>query len=676
VRFFNIFFIAAIGIWSSQVKADFESSKLAYQKNDFVQAYAECKSDAVKGDATCQSSIGYLYEKGLGVKKDATEAMKWYRLAATQGNLVGLRSIAYLYHIGLGVDKDYVEAMKWYRLAADKNDPVAQNSIGILYLSGEGVKKDIAEAVKWYRLAANQGDQFSQANLGDAYASGLGVSKDDAEAVKWYRLAANQGNATAQNRLGWHYQNGLGVEKNFEEALKLYRAAADQGDAKGQSNLGFMYSFGFGVLKDGAESAKWHRLAANQGNAVSQAQLAYAYLNGAGVDKDATEAAKWYRLAENQGNLTARLGLGYLYQTGDGVKKDEIEALKWFILCEKSTSEFESETRSAANKARLDLEGKLSSNDIRIAQQRVESWESAQPTQSLLATDIPKTIVASRESPPDRRNLTSQEVSPEAIQDVAQKQGAPSTKVSATVKPGKTETQALRTPKAFALVIGNSAYPGSELPNPKNDARAIAKQLAGFGFNVELVIDANRKKFVDALGKFADKSVGADLTLIFYAGHGVQYNGVNYLIPTDTNLNTTTSAFTLEAISLTAVLDQYLPTTTRIVLLDACRDNPLSRSLARTRGISTGLAPISVSSGTLISYATKDGSVASDGDSMHSPYTAALLRHLADPVDINIVLRRVRSRVLDATNKKQEPWEYGSLLGDELVLSRMITKQR
>jgi len=198
--------------------------------------------------------------------------------------------------------------------------------------------------------------------------------------------------------------------------------------------------------------------------------------------------------------------------------------------------------------------------------------------------------------------------------------------------------------------------------------------LESLGVKVDLVIDANRKKFVDALSKFADKSVGADLTILYYAGHGVQYNGINYLIPVDTDLNTTASTFTLEAIPLNLILDQYLPANTRIVMLDACRDNPLSRSLARTRGISTGLAPISVASGTLISYATKDGSVAIDGIGVHSPYTAALLAHLSDPVDINIVLRRVRSRVLDATNKKQEPWEYGSLIGDELVLATMVKK--
>jgi TPR repeat protein len=674
VRFVHVFLILIIGIWSSQVKADFEASKLAYDKKDFARAYAECKDDALKGDQLCQYAVGASYGLGLGVNQDTAEAVKWYRLAANQGHAGAQRDLGYSYHLGLGVVKDYAEAMKWYRLSADKNNADAQNGIGVLYRFGDGVKKDAVEAVKWHRLAANQGSHVAQTNLGDAYAQGEGVSQDYAEAAKWYRLAANQGNATAQNRLGWAHQNGLGVEKSFEEAVKLYRAAADQGDAVGQSNLGYMYASGFGVLIDSAESVKWHRLSANQGNSTSQTQLAYAYWSGLGVEKDATEAARWYRLAANQGNASAQVALGYLYQNGDGVKKDEIEALSWFILGEKDASDSTPEKRSIANKARLALEKNLSPSDIRIAQQRVASWESSQPTNSLLKTDSSQTISESIDQHPGKPEMSPQAVSPKEKQDVPRKQSSPSTTESANVKPGKMETQAPRTPKVFALVIGNSAYPGSALPNPKNDARAIAKQFEGFGFNVELVIDANRKKFVDALGKFADKSVGADLTLIFYAGHGVQYNGVNYLIPIDTNLSTTTSAFTLEAISLTAVLDQYLPTTTRIVLLDACRDNPLSRSLARTRGASTGLAPISVSSGTLISYATKDGSVASDGDSIHSPYTAALLKHLSDPVDINIVLRRVRSRVLDATNKKQEPWEYGSLLGDELVLSRIIAK--
>ena len=127
----------------------------------------------------------------------------------------------------------------------------------------------------------------------------------------------------------------------------------------------------------------------------------------------------------------------------------------------------------------------------------------------------------------------------------------------------------------------------------------------------------------------------------------------------------------LAGISLQAALD-YLPARTRIVFLDACRDNPAARSLALTRSAAgIGLAPVAVSGGTLIAFATRDGSTAEDGVGANSPYTTALLQHLKNPEDIGIVLRRVRESVLRATKNRQEPWEYGSLVGGQLVISRL-----
>jgi hypothetical protein len=160
---------------------------------------------------------------------------------------------------------------------------------------------------------------------------------------------------------------------------------------------------------------------------------------------------------------------------------------------------------------------------------------------------------------------------------------------------------------------------------------------------------------------------GADVTLLFYAGHGAQISGTNYMLPTDIDMNDF-SQVPLTGVSLNSVVEQYLPGKTKLVFLDACRDNPLIQNGGRTA--SRGLAPISVAEGTLIAYATKDGQVADDGGNQrHSPFTAALLEHLRDPDDIAVVLRKVRERVLKTTGGKQQPWEYGSLTGGSLVLS-------
>jgi|GEM_PF-1984072 len=223
-----------------------------------------------------------------------------------------------------------------------------------------------------------------------------------------------------------------------------------------------------------------------------------------------------------------------------------------------------------------------------------------------------------------------------------------------------------------AIVIGNGAYQGSgRLDNPINDARAISAKLTGMGFKVTTVENADRTKLVSSLVKFSASAVDSDLTLFFYAGHGVQISGTNYMLPTDTNLNQI-GGVALHGISLNSVVEQFLPGKTKLVFLDACRDNPLLQ--VASRSVSRGLAPISVSQGTLISYATKDGSVAADGDGKNSPFTKALLQHIDTPEDIAVVLRKIRDQVMRDTGGQQQPWEYGSLSGGSLILSAIRAK--
>jgi hypothetical protein len=221
---------------------------------------------------------------------------------------------------------------------------------------------------------------------------------------------------------------------------------------------------------------------------------------------------------------------------------------------------------------------------------------------------------------------------------------------------------------AHALVIGNAAYPGSgRLDNPVNDANAISQKLRSMGFIVTMVTDANRQRLVQAMAQFRRSAASADLSLLFYSGHGVQIFGTNYILPTDVD-QTDTAQATIQGVRLNEVIGNFMPGKTKIVFLDACRDNPLQRT--GDRSVTKGLAPISVAEGTLISYATKDGQTAADGvGSKNSPFTQALLEHLNDPQDIGVVLRKVREKVMRATGGKQQPWEYGSLTGGELVLS-------
>jgi hypothetical protein len=229
--------------------------------------------------------------------------------------------------------------------------------------------------------------------------------------------------------------------------------------------------------------------------------------------------------------------------------------------------------------------------------------------------------------------------------------------------------------KRVALVIGNSAYQNVvKLPNPVRDAEGIAALFRGAGFDVvELRRDLVGTELRHAIRNFSDAAQSADIAVVYYAGHGIEVNGNNYLIPVDAKLTKDIDVED-EAIPLDRVLQMTEPAKRlRLVILDACRDNPFLTSMRRTiatRSVGRGLAEVEpTTSDTLIAFAAKAGSVAIDGEGDHSPFTAALIRNLATPgLDVRLAFGRVRDQVLEATDHHQEPFVYGSLGGDTVAL--------
>ena len=216
-----------------------------------------------------------------------------------------------------------------------------------------------------------------------------------------------------------------------------------------------------------------------------------------------------------------------------------------------------------------------------------------------------------------------------------------------------------------ALVIGNAHY-GPEigsLPNPVNDAVLIAKALQQTGFTVIKVTDADQKAMKRAIKDFGEKlsNAGPNTTaLFFYAGHGLQVNGTNYLVPIGAAIEKAGDV-DIESVSADTVLQQmdFAASRVNIVVLDACRNNPMQRSM---RGMTRGLAPIDAPQGTFIAYSTAPGSVAADGSGSNSPYTQALAKTIVQPgVGIEEAFRDVRASVMKATNDKQIPWDSSSL---------------
>jgi uncharacterized caspase-like protein len=227
--------------------------------------------------------------------------------------------------------------------------------------------------------------------------------------------------------------------------------------------------------------------------------------------------------------------------------------------------------------------------------------------------------------------------------------------------------------KRVALVIGNAAYQqAGALTNPVNDAADMAKALTAAGFDVVLGLDLDRRAFDGKLRDFARLVDGADTAVLFYAGHGLQVAGHNYLVPVDAGLASERD-LDFDAVSLDFVLRQMevgRDGKTSIVFLDACRNNPLSRNLARsmgTRGASVGqgLAEVQTGVGTFIAYSTQPGNVALDGDGRNSPFTKALAAHVTDPgKNLTSLMIEVRNDVLKTTDGRQVPWDHSALTSD------------
>ncbi|PWT88981.1 MAG: hypothetical protein C5B56_07900 [Proteobacteria bacterium] len=229
--------------------------------------------------------------------------------------------------------------------------------------------------------------------------------------------------------------------------------------------------------------------------------------------------------------------------------------------------------------------------------------------------------------------------------------------------------------KRVALVIGNGAYQKvGALPNPVRDAEAVEALFRAAGFDVvEARRDVGLAVMRRALRDFADRVRDADIAVVFYAGHGIEVNGTNYLIPVDAALERDIDVEdeTVPLDRIIQILDQAKRL--RLVILDACRDNPFARSMRRTvagRSIGRGFAKVDVlTSDTLVAFAARHGSTAADGEGANSPYTTALVKHLTTPgLDLRLALGRVRDEVLRSTSNRQEPFVYGSLGGAEIPL--------
>ena len=225
-----------------------------------------------------------------------------------------------------------------------------------------------------------------------------------------------------------------------------------------------------------------------------------------------------------------------------------------------------------------------------------------------------------------------------------------------------------------ALVIGNGAYQNvPELRNPRNDSEDLAKALTAIGFEVLLHTDQTQGTMLDTLRGFRRLASRAEIALIYFAGHGIEIDRQNYLIPVDAVLETD-SDINFEAVPLeTMIFAASGASRLSMVIVDACRNNPFAASIQRTnssRSIGRGLSAVEPTKNTLVAYAAKEGTTAADGSGRNSPYAQALLAALKEPnLEVGLMMRRVRDEVLEVTGGQQEPFVYGSLSAEQIFLN-------
>ena len=282
-----------------QDASDFQqvgNAEMAFQK------YMVAASDYGRPEA--QLEVARCYQNGIGVEKNAENAVVWYKKAAEQGNAEAQCALGTCYDDGIGTEKNEDEAVKLYKSAAEQECPEAQYKLGRCYFFGVGVERDENKAVEWYFKAAEQGNAEAQYALGNCYECGYSVEEDKEKAIEWYRKAAEQGDDVAQIAMGRYYYNKKinfydreAAHENAIKAEKWYLKAAEQGSASGQFCIGTRYLYGFNQLGDGRNGEKaieWLRRAAEQGHELAQSELADCYYNGEGTKENKQEAVKWY----------------------------------------------------------------------------------------------------------------------------------------------------------------------------------------------------------------------------------------------------------------------------------------------------------------------------------------------------------------------------------------------
>ncbi|WP_278542021.1 tetratricopeptide repeat protein [Oxalobacter formigenes] len=260
VKYFFFPLLLIIGA-SLAVADNVKEGNRLYDAGKYQEALTYFMKPDAQNDPETINLIGYMYQKGQGVKENHQKAFFWYQKAAEAGLAVAQFNVGLMYQYGKGVSKDMAKAVEWFKKAAEQNDTNAQMKMGYLTVKGIGTEKNYKEAMRWFRRAAENGDKGAFVDIGIMYSKGDGVKKDLNHAVQYYILGAHNGDA-AQALLGNAYSDGKGIEQDTDKAMYWYKQAAKNGSIEAMKELGYIYESGrLGVKKDQKEAQRWKDMA-------------------------------------------------------------------------------------------------------------------------------------------------------------------------------------------------------------------------------------------------------------------------------------------------------------------------------------------------------------------------------------------------------------------------------
>ena len=624
-----------------------QSAPNANRDAEIAAATAEGMAEALRraqgGDWVAQHFLAQAYYSGQGVPKDPATGMYWMKKAADGGFARAQARLALTYNNYGRPPTDPQAAYRYASMAAKQGDTIGYYAMGLFNEYAVGTPRDIDKALEFYADAAGAGNPASLFNMGQLFASGVGVPQGagagKASEAEVRALYSGTMYALAEQR-GYKLPDDVSrtVEPIAALLLAGFLSLPIAGNAFAHEAAGLAYLNGRRVPKDTAVGIAALKRAAEGGSASAAARLGMEYYRGVNVPRDNPQAVRYFQQAAKAGNEVGYYGLGIYSKYGAVLPKDQGVANQYFGRAIQGFDGYSAFNLGIAYKDGLGLAPNraVANYLFLVARQRnisqAANFLSAEQSRSAGPVATPRPAGGT----------------------------APLPVTVASVPAGP----------RFALVIGNSDYAGGlpRLTNPGNDADLMATALKKTGFQVQTVKNADQMTMKKAIAAFGDRvrSAGASATAMFYyAGHGVQSDGVNFLIPVNAAI-TAKADLDLYGVSAASVLSQLegARAMTNIIVLDACRNTPFPSGSRGGFGTG-GLAELRARNGTFIAYSTAPGEVAADGAGRNSPFTLALAQNIQKPGDpVEIVFRNVRRDVRTATNDAQTPWDSSSLTTD------------